>query len=109
MPICLENGIYVTVNELPEGPMPRPLKSGFSESTAYRVLGIESFSESAEAFFILSNDRDEVWFVSNRHFRVLGKFDYTQALRFPVTDQPASSSRDIRASMRTLQAGAAHF
>lgn len=70
--IHIESGLYVRVQELGNGPLPRPLQSGFSEQHAYRVLGIYSASESAECFLILSNDRSELWFVSNRHFRVVG-------------------------------------
>ncbi|MGD9945316.1 MAG: hypothetical protein AB7L76_10160 [Burkholderiaceae bacterium] len=70
--IHIESGVYVRVQELDPGPMPRPLQSGFSERNAYRVLGIYSASESAECYLILSNDRDELWFVSNRHFRIVG-------------------------------------
>lgn len=70
--IHIESGLYVRVQELDNGPLPRPLQSGFSEQNAYRVLGIYSASESAECFLILSNDRSELWFVSNRHFRVVG-------------------------------------
>lgn len=69
--IMLEPGLFVRVQEMPNGPTPRPLESGFSIDTAYRVLGMFNASESSEAFFILSNDRAEVWFVSNRHFRTV--------------------------------------
>ena len=61
--------------------MPRPLDSGFSTASAYRVLGLHAPSETGEAYFILSNDRDEVWFVSNRHFRTYALVPGTTALR----------------------------
>ncbi len=92
MPIYIEPGLYVTVKQLPNGPTPRPLESGFSQGNAYRILGMESFSESAEAYFILSNDRDEVWFISNRHFRTLGRFDGSTALRMPLDHLHAYAS-----------------
>lgn len=28
-------------------------------------------SETSDAYFILSNDRDEVWFICNRHLRTV--------------------------------------
>lgn len=91
MPIFIEPGVYITVKQLNSGPAPRPLESGFSEKTAYRVLGIETFSETSEAFFILANDRDETWFISNRHFRVLGKFEGITALRMKVEEYANSN------------------
>ncbi len=68
--IYIQNGLYVTIRQMdnPVAP-PYPLASGFSEKFAYLVLGAFSLSETGEAYFILSNDRDEIWFVSNRHLR----------------------------------------
>jgi hypothetical protein len=40
-------------------------------SRAYRVIGVHSPSETSECYFILSNDRNEVWFISNRHCRTV--------------------------------------
>ncbi|WP_229753087.1 hypothetical protein [Deinococcus aerophilus] len=50
--------------------MPLPLQSGFSENGAYRVMSVHNPSESSDAYFILPNDRDELWFVCQRrlHF-----------------------------------------
>lgn len=78
--------LFVVVHEFPgeRAPQPRPLASGFSGGTAYRVLGVHTPSETAEAYFILSNDRDEVWFVSNRHFRTHALVPGTTALRLPL-------------------------
>ena len=53
-------------------PQPRPLENGFTPGGVYRVLGIYSPSETSEAYFILPNDRDEIWFISNRHCRYAG-------------------------------------
>lgn len=68
--IYIQNGLYVAIRQL-ENPVapPFPLASGFSEKFAYLVLGAFSMSESGEAYFIMSNDRDEIWFISNRHLR----------------------------------------
>jgi hypothetical protein len=70
--IYLSDGVWVTVLQLegPRAPRPLPLESGFEEGVQYKVLGVHSPSETSEAYFILCNDRDEVWFISNRHFRV---------------------------------------
>jgi hypothetical protein len=90
--IYIEPNLYIRVQELPNGPAPLPLRSGFNTETAYRVLGIFSASESSECFFVLGNDRDETWFVSNRHFRIVGVFPEARgALRFALEDakQPA--------------------
>jgi hypothetical protein len=69
--IFIQPGLYLRVEEL-EGetaPLPSPLQSGFSTDVTYLALGAFSLSESGEAFFVLSNDRDETWFISNRHLR----------------------------------------
>lgn len=82
--IHIEQGLYVRVCQLLNGPKPLPLDSGFSYVNAYRVLGIYSASETSEAYLILSNDRDEIWFISNRHFRTetidKNRFDFRYKL-----------------------------
>jgi len=84
--IYIEPNLYVRVVELTNGPLPQPSRSGFSSDVAYRVLGIFSASESAECFFVLSNDRSETWFISNRHFRVVGILPDAQgALTLPLS------------------------
>lgn len=72
MSVYLQNEMWVVVEESnrPHAPHPRPLANGFSVDTVYRVLGLHCPSETSEAYFILCNDRDEVWFISNQHFRV---------------------------------------
>lgn len=72
--ITFEKGLYVRVQEMegPRAPMPRPLQSGFVAETAYRVLGLHAPSETSDAYFVLSNDRDEVWFITTRHVRTAG-------------------------------------
>ena len=82
--IHLEPGVYVRVQELAGRAHPLPLQSGFSEGTAYRALGIYSPSETSECYFVLANDRDETWFISNRHLRVVGVFPSAQELRFEL-------------------------
>ncbi len=65
----LEYGLYLRVEELHNGPKPMPLDSGFSMGRAYRALGLYNPSETSDAYFVLSNDRAEVWFICNRHLR----------------------------------------
>lgn len=69
--ICIEPGLYVLIAQLEDerAPQPLPMSNGFSLGYAYRVLGVYSASETSEAYFIMSNDRDELWFISNRHLR----------------------------------------
>ena len=82
--------LFVTVKEMggDRAPRPLPLQSGFSDNVAYRVLGVHSPSETGEAYFILSNDRDEVWFISNRHLRTRELRPDTTALRFALEPAP---------------------
>lgn len=69
--LWLEQGLYVKIVQLEEGPRPLPLKSGFSEGVAYRVLGCYNPAETSDAWYIFSNDRDETWFICNRHVRTV--------------------------------------
>ena len=82
--IHLEPGVYVRVEELPDRAHPLPLKSGFSNDRAYRALGLYSPSETSECYFVLANDRDETWFISNRHLRIVGVFPERRELRFTL-------------------------
>ena len=91
--IHLEPGLYLRVQQLPERAPPLPLQSGFSVDVAYRALGIYSPSETSECYYIVANDRDETWFISNRHFRVVGLFSERRDLRFPLG---AWASRALR-------------
>lgn len=76
MSIAFEPGLYVSIKQLSGmTPQPRPLDHGFCEAWAYRVLGVYTASETSEAYFILANDDNEIWFISNRHLRVAGVFD----------------------------------
>jgi hypothetical protein len=84
----LEPGLYVRIEELANGPKPLPLASGFSSGQAYRALGLYNPSETSDAYFVLSNDRDEIWFICNRHVRSFALFATELALRFPIRDTP---------------------
>jgi len=93
MMISIADALFVVVKEVSgeRAPRPLPLSSGFSGNVAYRVLGVHSPSETGEAYFILSNDRDEVWFISNRHFRTWELRPETNALRLPLSLGAVSS------------------
>lgn len=69
--LSLENALYVRIEQLPNGPKPLPLQNGFNKDTAYRALGMFNPSETSDAYFILSNDRNETWFICNRHLRTV--------------------------------------
>lgn len=81
--IDYERGLYVIIEELAHGPHPLPLRSGFSKDFAYRVLGIYNPSESGECWLILSNDGDQMWFISQRHVRTYGLYADRSDLRIP--------------------------
>lgn len=49
----MEEGLYVRIQELENGPRPFPLQSGFNAETAYRAIGCFNASESSDAFYIL--------------------------------------------------------
>ena len=82
--LSLETGMYLRVEQLPNGHKPLPLDSGFNTRTAYRALGMFNPSETSDAYFIFSNDRDEIWFICNRHLRCLGLIPNSHAVRLDL-------------------------
>lgn len=91
--LTLEPNLYLRVEELPDGPQPRPLRSGFNMDTAYRSLGMFNPSETSDAYFIISNDRDEIWFICNRHLRSVGIVPGCLELRLPLRIAQARAGR----------------
>ncbi len=67
MSINLSNDLLVTVSQCEKAPTPLLLDDEFSEDRSYKVLDAHSVSESSEAYFILSNNHNEIWIISNRH------------------------------------------
>ncbi len=92
--IYIQPGFYVTIEQLDTAlaPPPKPLSHGFSRQFAYLVIGAFSLSESGEAYFILSNDQNQIWFISNRHLRSYKLLPDSTAFQIPV---PASSESAI--------------
>lgn len=82
--LSFEPGLYLRVEQLVNGPKPLPLESGFNVDTAYRALGLFNPSETSDAYFIFSNDRDEIWFICNRHLRCIGLFPKSNTLRMSL-------------------------
>lgn len=82
--LWLEQGLYLRIKELDNGPRPLPLQSGFNNETAYRVLGCFNPSETSDAYYILPNDRDEIWFICNRHVRVVCIDAERTVFRYPL-------------------------
>lgn len=108
--IYLEPGLYLRVQQaFQRPPHPLPLESGFSADVAYRALGIHSPSETSECYLIVANDRDEVWFISNRHFRVVGLFPERRDLRFAlgsaINAASLSRSRAAETAQQTASSG----
>ena len=98
--VTIENDLYVEICEMQgeRAPQPRPLPNGFSENVAYRVLGLHSASETSEAYLILANDHEELWFISNRHVRVYGLFPGSTQLRFLIDG--AARAQPLRVASR---------
>ena len=84
----LESGLYLRIEELENGPKPFPLVNGFSTGHAYRALGLYNPSETSDAYFVMSNDRDEIWFICNRHVRTYALLANELAFRFPIKEAP---------------------
>lgn len=100
--IHIEPGLYLRVQQLSERAPPLPLQSGFSLDVAYRALGIYSPSETGECYFILANDRDETWFISNRHFCAVGLFPERTNLRFSLWTPAGATAHSKWASQIRL-------
>lgn len=88
----VESGLYVRMEPLVgvRAPQPQPLESGFSHEAAYRVLGMHNPSETADAYLMLSNDRDELWFICTRHVRAVGVLPTATVLRMPLSQFPGA-------------------
>lgn len=82
--LWIEQGLYLRIQELDNGPRPMPLQSGFNKETAYRVLGCFNPSETSDAYYIMANDRDEIWFICNRHVRVVCLDNNRKDFRYPL-------------------------
>jgi hypothetical protein len=82
--LTLQEGLFLRVQELENGPTPFPLRSGFSADTAYRALGMFNPAETSDAYFIFSNDRDEIWFICNRHMRSVRALPGNTSFRIPI-------------------------
>jgi len=72
MSLYIRPGVKVKINQYsgPKPPYPLPLDSGFSLNNEYEILGMHCASETSEAFCILVNDLNQIWFISNRHLIV---------------------------------------
>ena len=103
--IYLEPGLYVTIEQLETdlAPVPKPLNHGFSADVAYRALGAFSMSESGEAFFILSNDENEIWFISNRHLRTYRLLPDSSDFRLPLPQRGGALARHRNGNSARLQ------
>jgi hypothetical protein len=59
-----------------------------------------------ECHLIQANDRDETWFISNRHLRIVGVFPDRHDLRFPLHAASERGCVDIRSASNRSSLGA---
>lgn len=110
--LALESGLYLRVKQLPGGPTPLPLASGFNADTAYRALGLVNVADNGDASFVFSNDHDEIWFICNRHLRCCGFIgDESKPLRLALNTLNTVNTLDtpevrvaVREAMRAEEA-----
>ena len=93
--LTFENALYLRVEQLCGGPSPLPLASGFSAGTAYRALGLYNPSETSDAYFVFANDRDEIWFICNRHLRAIGILPAHTAMRMPLAQAQSLAAQAV--------------
>jgi hypothetical protein len=74
MSVYIKSGVKVKINQIKtqNAPRPLPLESNFSTDKEYEVIGLHCPSETSEAYCILVNDLNQIWFISNRHLIVSG-------------------------------------
>jgi len=72
MNVYIKSGVKVIINQIDTkfAPHPKPLDNNFSENKEYEIIGLYCPSETSEAFCILVNDINQIWFISNRHLIV---------------------------------------
>jgi hypothetical protein len=92
--LTLDTHLFLRISQLENGPRPLPLESGFSVGTSYRALGMFNPSETSDAYFILSNDRDEIWFICNRHLRTVTARPESNEFRMPLQTSVANGKRE---------------
>ena len=68
----IKSGVKVKINQLnsTNAPRPLPLENNFSLEKEYEIIGLHCPSETSEAYCILVNDMNQLWFISNRHLIV---------------------------------------
>ena len=92
--LTLDTHLFLRINQIDNGPRPLPLESGFTLNTSYRALGMFNPSETSDAYFILSNDRDEIWFICNRHLRTVAALPECREFRMPLESPVTTSVRE---------------
>jgi len=92
MSLYFKDGLKVRISQLDgdNAPRPLPLSSGFTEASIYEVLGMHIPAETGEAWLILKNDRDEMWFIQTDMFESL------QAVRWIFTAETARLALTLR-------------
>ncbi len=101
-----ESGLYVRIKPLAGKAPPNPLDHGFALGTAYRVLGMNAFSETSETYLMLANEQDEIVFVSTRHLRVVAVQADKALLRYPVGAEDGPARAGVVRQHRTKTPGA---
>lgn len=74
MSLWAKEGLRVRIEEVQgdRSPVPKPLSSGFNQISTYEVLAIDNPSETADCYFMLENDRHELWWICQKHLRLVG-------------------------------------
>lgn len=86
-----EQALFVIIEQVPCGPPPYPLEHGFTGGAAYRVLGTYRPVDSRETWLLLSNDDNQLRYISQRHARI---WSATSADKAPSSRRGAPDSTD---------------
>lgn len=81
----LQPGLCVSIQVRDRCPEPFLLSSGSLADRAYRALGLYNALRTSEAYFVLSNDRDEIWFICARHDRANALLPDKRVFALPIS------------------------
>ena len=80
----LEPGLYVRIEERDSGVRLFPLTNGFPIGQVKRALGLYTPLDTSDAYFVSSNDQDEIWLIRNRHTRACALLPYERSFTLPI-------------------------
>lgn len=76
-------GIYVSPHTYigrDKPPPPTPEDAGLKKGHSYKVMHVSDYCPECEAYFLVMNEKKQVWFVSTRYFTVDTEKTFTKLI-----------------------------